>query len=144
MTTKETLRFRLEKLREGLEQVVNKLSLNDTMKQDHRNSLVYDKQELLDEKNRIESIMHETLIEYGAACQVADTTKISVGAEIDTIRVTDNGEIAKRVTIAKCPSSNWQGMGVEFNELKGTFKAQANAKGVWVFNKGNVQLKEVK
>ena len=78
MTNKETLRFRLEKLRSDLEQVVNKLSLNDTMKEDHRNSLVYDKQELLDEKSRLESLMNDVLSEYQGVCQRDETDESNI------------------------------------------------------------------
>ena len=66
---KAKLKLRIESLRAGLEQVDHKLSLNDTMKEDHRNSLVYDKQELLDEKSRLESLMNDVLSEYQGVCQ---------------------------------------------------------------------------
>lgn len=70
-------------------------------------------------------------------------TELQVGNQISTIRYTDNSEITKKLTIKKCPKRNRHGMQVEFNELKGTFKAYISFDNKWKFVKCNTYYNQI-
>lgn len=71
------------------------------------------------------------------------STELQVGNQINTIRYTENSEITKKLTIKKCPKRNGDGMQVEFNELKGTFKAYISFDNKWKFVKDNTYYNQI-
>ena len=71
-------------------------------------------------------------------------SQLNINTEVKTLRVTENKDITKTITVAKCPKRIYSGMPVEFKELKGTYKAYiGRVDNKWQFVKGNIYLDEI-